>query len=430
MKKPWVYRVWKRLLLEILQTNPQRDATCMVTPGIGSVVVYSLSELKEHIERSMRTHGPSCNLNHLDVSRITDMKELFRYTEFNGDISCWDVRNVKSMYFMFANSPFNNDISRWNVSNVETFSGIFYKSSFNNNLAQWDTSRATKMDYAFHSSPFNKDISKWDTSNVLNMERMFSYTPFQTDISDWNTSRVTNMTGMFSHTVFNGDLSSWNVGCVTAMSNMFCISKFNRDLSNWNVSNVQKMDSMFYVSEFNHDISKWNIKNLLNAYWMFRHSAFNKDLSSWDLREVNTGFMLDTSTFQSSLPRLPMGTKGPVLDPLFRGTINSDLNLKTARNIFGSMKIVDQYLKDTACLGLTRLHLERALTITKKPVWCTAEYFAILQDCKTTYKMIGIDAEQWPIYAHQNYREFKDILPLNQTGNDEIFDDSLLSFVQ
>ena len=49
-------------------------------------------ELKEIIENRIQTEGPECNLNDIDVSGITDMSELFKGCEFNGDISKWNIR--------------------------------------------------------------------------------------------------------------------------------------------------------------------------------------------------------------------------------------------------------------------------------------------------------------------------------------------------
>jgi len=39
------------------------------------------------------------------------MQEMFSDSEFNGDISQWDVSNVTNMSSMFRYSVFNGDIS-------------------------------------------------------------------------------------------------------------------------------------------------------------------------------------------------------------------------------------------------------------------------------------------------------------------------------
>ena len=51
------------------------------------IVVNSKSELKELINQRIVRYGYNCNLNDIDVSKITDMSQLFQYSEFNGDIS-------------------------------------------------------------------------------------------------------------------------------------------------------------------------------------------------------------------------------------------------------------------------------------------------------------------------------------------------------
>ena len=51
------------------------------------IVVNNGGELKELINQRIKEQGPKCDLNDIDVSRVTDMSYLFYRSKFNGDIS-------------------------------------------------------------------------------------------------------------------------------------------------------------------------------------------------------------------------------------------------------------------------------------------------------------------------------------------------------
>mgnify|MGYP003482272054 FL=1 len=59
-------------------------------------------ELQDIINQLVEERGNEGDFNDIDVSKITDMSELFKdMKDFNGDISNWDVSKVTNMKKMF-----------------------------------------------------------------------------------------------------------------------------------------------------------------------------------------------------------------------------------------------------------------------------------------------------------------------------------------
>ena len=131
------------------------------TQNVRKRIIATNDTLKDIISQEIEKYGTNADLNHIDVSNVTNMSWMFDCSHFNGDISNWDVSNVTNMSFMFKNSEFNGDISNWDVSNVTDMSFMFSNSKFNGDISNWDVSNVTHMGGMFENSEFNGDISKW-----------------------------------------------------------------------------------------------------------------------------------------------------------------------------------------------------------------------------------------------------------------------------
>ena len=113
--------------------------------------------IRQIVKDELDRLGHDADLNHIDVSEVTYMNNLFscvpmdlgsKYADLNPDISQWDVSNVEEMRCMFWHCKnFNCDISKWDVSKVKYIKGMFwFCESFNQDLSQWDT-RNIKVKY-------------------------------------------------------------------------------------------------------------------------------------------------------------------------------------------------------------------------------------------------------------------------------------------
>ena len=88
-------------------------------------IVANNWNIKRIVRDEIKRLGNKADLNHIDVSGVTNMNNLFSDSIFNGDISKWDVSNVIDMLGMFYESKFNQDISKWGVSSVKNMKRMF-----------------------------------------------------------------------------------------------------------------------------------------------------------------------------------------------------------------------------------------------------------------------------------------------------------------
>lgn len=109
----------------------------MMTTKKRKTLIASNQTLGDIIQSEINQHGLRADLNHIDVSHVTDMTWLFEGSDFNGDISRWDVKNVEDMCEMFSNSRFNGNIGAWNVENVTDMDWMFDGSEFRGDIGRW-----------------------------------------------------------------------------------------------------------------------------------------------------------------------------------------------------------------------------------------------------------------------------------------------------
>jgi len=137
------------------------------------IVAENKKHLKELIFKEIDKNGLQCDLNHIDVSHITDMSDLFSMSLFSGDISKWNVSNVTNMNSMFWQSQFNSDVSQWDVSNVTDMRKMFWGSTFDGDLSKWNVSKVMNTFGMFFHSEFKGDTSDWPCYNLYITEDMF-----------------------------------------------------------------------------------------------------------------------------------------------------------------------------------------------------------------------------------------------------------------
>lgn len=282
--------------------------------------IFSMEERKQKIQE---TYG---HISDWDVSRITNMENLFAYMHlFNEDISRWDVSNVTNMSSMFRYCEiFDKPLNQWNVSKVTNMSEMFIDAKhFNQPLHRWDTSKVKNMSYMFaYCYRFNQNLNthqemKSKSPRLISALQRDVFSKFKglynlnQDVQDaigtfytaWDVSNVTTMEGMFMQCIdFEGPIDKWNTSKVVNMNRMFSSAhSFNSPINTndvkdekgnllytaWDVSNVQDTDRMFaHTRLFNQNLNNWNLQNITemrieDMFWGANQDFDRENIQNW-----------------------------------------------------------------------------------------------------------------------------------------------------
>lgn len=200
----------------------------------------------------------------LDVSNVTNMASMFRYSGYSQNTSDQQVPNV----------------TNWNTAKVTSMNGMFYEFGHEANkvlgvpdVSGWNTGNVTDLswmfyEYAYNDTSFNAvpAVDGWNTDKVVCLDLIFcDYAAGSTvlsvvpNVAGWKTSKVESMCRVFDTYGVNSevlavvpDVSGWDVSKAVDMRWMFdqyaCNSKVINavpDISNWHITDEQCISGLF-----------------------------------------------------------------------------------------------------------------------------------------------------------------------------------------
>ena len=239
------------------------------------------------------------NLNYLNTSNVTNMREMFlgcsNLSSIN--VSDWNTSNVTNFSYMFYNcsSLASIDVSNFNTSNAEDFGAMFEKCS---SLTSIDTS---SFDYS------NADCSDSTVSGSMNpnsstaagLGQMFQDCSSATVINmgNVNASTCRNFSGLFngcsSLTTLN--YTNFDVSSAISINFMFrnCSSLSSIDLSSFNTSNVEYASFLLMgcsgLTSLNININTESLTSMLSMFYGC------SQLTLIDLSSFNTSLVTNTT---------------------------------------------------------------------------------------------------------------------------------------
>ena len=231
----------------------------------------------------------AADINKLDVSNVTDMRNAFRWTRFNNVSAAknWNTSKVTSIAGVFASIlyPQNVDLSGWNLSKAPETSLLFRTTEAgfpagvlqNINLSNVDFTATTSMHDMFALLPeiVSVNLTGIKAPNLTSMRSMFNGS-VSTDPAkgtsklskitfgpNFPSSKVTDMAWMFNNTPYlqlsNVDLANLNTNAVTDFTSTFSAGQRPSITVPWTFQGAKKMQQAFFNNKITTEINLPNM---------------------------------------------------------------------------------------------------------------------------------------------------------------------------
>ena len=310
--------VWEDASIKKLSSFPWR-MTALGTGQNGCFRCTGLTDISE--------------LQYADTSKVTEIRQLFRYVQNLSDwspIADWDVSNVTLLWQFLAYSKPSDltFLSKWNVSKLSNFSNgfTFYLGASLHGIEDWDVSHVTVADGLFMQNSnitSLEPVLNWKISGIANLSSLCNSCSKLTSLhglENWEIDdRTTNLTSAFYNCVALKDISAlltwkpkpttlyWCFNDDSALESYHGIENF--DVSNctdfratfnntwkctdltpfadWDVSKGQTFDSMFGQCHWFttlQPIKDWKFDSMTSATSMFGQNSALTDIDvPWEI---------------------------------------------------------------------------------------------------------------------------------------------------
>lgn len=301
-----------------------------------------------------------CNIPaaNLDISNLDDFEQMFYNSNFNGNINHWDVSNVTNMKYMFQSAGmYSQPMDTWDVSSVADVTGMFHLAAeFNQNISNWclsntgagspdDLGVAPKWQANFKPTPGACPIPPDHFYHIFSANREITWDRLPTNDLETDPFRRLEL---LSETVENGislrnyrGIFNWNNDRKQSqMNNWPRIEQIGR---NWDTNKTNQVQSGLYA--FRNWRPSWQLPDQLEP-----GRALIENLDVSNLTEYQ-GFMEGCSWFEEiDLTHLDLSQCTSTRE-MFYGTtkMNPDMTGWDMRNVRDMSRM---FYNAKACSGI------------------------------------------------------------------------------